>query len=198
MTEYHKLCHMRGITPLQAPYASNVSLSVIYIRTRMDCVPKNILLSVYYSIFSSHMTYGCQVWGQGDSQMIKRIKNLQNKAIKLIHFKSFDCETICQIYKIKKILKFQDHVHLSNNLFVYNYLNKNLPDAFVDSVNITHSQHNYQTRNTTKHLLNLPQVNTTKYGLNSIYNIQINKRLEWTYIKKSKYTKNTIKLHTKK
>ena len=117
-------------------------------------VPKNILLSVYYSIFSSHMTYGCQVWGQGDSQMIKRINNLQNKAIKLIHFKSFD--------------KFQDHVHLSNNLFVYNYLNKNLPDAFVDSVNITHSQHNYQTRNTTKHLLNLPQVNTTKYGLNSI------------------------------
>ena len=130
-------------------------------------VPKKSLLSVYYSIFSSRMTYGCQVWGQGDNQLIKRIKNLQNKAMKLIYFKSHDCET-SPIYKENKILKFQDQVHLSNSLFIYDYLNKKLPDAFANTVSLTQYRHSHQTRNTSKHILNLPQVNTTKYGLNSI------------------------------
>ena len=113
------------------------------------------------------MTYGCQVWRQGDIQLIKRINNLQNKAVPLIYFKSHDCQT-SPIYKENKILKFKDHVHLSNNLFIFEYLTNNLPEAFDNTLTLTNSQHNYETRNATKHLLNLPQVNTTKYGLNSI------------------------------
>ena len=124
------------------------------------CSQKNTSLCVLYiySIFSSHTTYGCQVWGQGDNQLIKRVKNLQNKAIKLIYFKSHDCEPI-PIYKENKILKFQDQVvHLSNNLFIYDYLNKKLPDAFANTFSLTQYRHSHQTRNTSKHILNLPQV----------------------------------------
>ena len=130
-------------------------------------VPQKILLSIYYSIFSSHMTYGCQVWSQEDNPLTKRIQNLQNKAIKLIFFKTHDCDT-SSIYKNNKVLKFSDQIQLTNILFIYDYLNKNLPDAFVNAFSLAHNRHNHQTRNTTKLILNLPQVNTTKYGLNSI------------------------------
>ena len=91
----------------------------------------------------------------------------QNKAIRLIYFQANDC-AISSIYKEQRILKFQDHVRLLNNIFVYNYLNTNLPETFADTFSLTSSQHNHQTRNATKQMLNIPQVETTKYGLNSI------------------------------
>ena len=46
----------------------------------------NSLLSLYYSIFSSHMVYGCQVFGQTENKFVKKIQVLQNNALRLITF----------------------------------------------------------------------------------------------------------------
>ena len=39
-------------------------------------VPKQTILSVYYSIFYSHLTYACQVWALTSQRNIDIIKNL--------------------------------------------------------------------------------------------------------------------------
>ena len=52
-------------------------------------VPYDTLHSIYYGIFSSSLTYGSQIWGQFQNKHIKRLAQLQNKAIRIINFASY-------------------------------------------------------------------------------------------------------------
>ena len=45
---------------------------------------KDILLSVYYGIFHSHLTYMCLVWGQAKFSL-NRITLLQKRPIRILH-----------------------------------------------------------------------------------------------------------------
>ena len=64
--------------------------------------------SIYFAIFSSHMTYGCQVWVQ-NTVHTRQISNLQDKAMRIINFKPHD--TDCNpLYKENEILKLQDFI----------------------------------------------------------------------------------------
>ena len=66
-------------------------------------VQYNTLISIYYPIFSSHMTYGCQIWGQKGNANINKISILQNRMLKQIHFKPND-ETVNPLYHKSNIL----------------------------------------------------------------------------------------------
>ena len=52
-------------------------------------VPTSELRSIYYAIFSSHMTYGSQVWGQAITTHTEKIFKLQNRALRIIDFPDF-------------------------------------------------------------------------------------------------------------
>ena len=128
-------------------------------------VPLKTLISIYYSIFSSNLTYASQVWGQSLTQKIKRIKNLQNKAIRIINFAGFR-DRVEPLYHQLKILKFMDIIKCSNLLIVHDSLNHKLPvnlnNLFIFRKNI----HNYNTRSS--NMLSFPNANTTIYGIKSI------------------------------
>ena len=47
--------------------------------------PKHLLRTIYFCIFNSHICT-CQVWGQEQNQ-IKKISELQDKALRIINFK---------------------------------------------------------------------------------------------------------------
>ena len=47
----------------------------------------NTLISTYYSLFHSHIIYGCQIWAQGKTIKTEKIQKLQNKLLRIIHFK---------------------------------------------------------------------------------------------------------------
>ena len=49
-------------------------------------VSEDKLISIYFAIFSSHMTYGCQVWGQNHSSKNRKRPPLRmnSKALRLI------------------------------------------------------------------------------------------------------------------
>ena len=53
-------------------------------------VPKDELKLIYYAIFSSHMVYGCQIWGQGRGSHFENIFKLQNRALHIINFEDFN------------------------------------------------------------------------------------------------------------
>ena len=42
-------------------------------------VPQEELRSIYFSIFSSHMTYGCQIWGKSRSTYVNKISNCRTE-----------------------------------------------------------------------------------------------------------------------
>ena len=67
-----------------------------------------------------------------------------------------------------KILSFDEIVNLQNCLLVLNVLKKEVPEALQELLKNTANQHYYNTRGAYRNKLNLPQVRTTHYGLQSI------------------------------
>ena len=52
-------------------------------------VTRDTLRSIYFGIFSSILTYGCQIWGQIKNKHFIRLVTLQNRAIKIMNFVNF-------------------------------------------------------------------------------------------------------------
>ena len=82
--------------------------------------PKHLLKTIYFSIFNSHMINTCQVWGQKENQ-IKKISELQDKALRIINFKPIN-HPVLELYKNNKIVKLQDYIKLLNCMFVKDVL----------------------------------------------------------------------------
>ena len=55
--------------------------------------------TLYHSIFSSHMIYGCLSWFTVENQYTKKIKVLQNNALRLITFAESFKDHITPTYK---------------------------------------------------------------------------------------------------
>ena len=49
------------------------------------------LKSTYFSLFNSHLIYGCKIWVQEHTNEFKKLGKLQEKAIKIIKFSSQQC-----------------------------------------------------------------------------------------------------------
>ena len=52
-------------------------------------VTKDELNSIYYALFSSHLTFGVQIWGQQQSRQTEAAYRLQKRALRIMNFK--DC-----------------------------------------------------------------------------------------------------------
>ena len=61
-------------------------------------VDANTLRSVYFGIFSSIMSYASQIWGQITNKHVNRILRLQDSAIRIINFATYN-ESRGQLYK---------------------------------------------------------------------------------------------------
>ena len=85
-------------------------------------VNPTLLRTKYYPILEPHLRYGCQLWGQAQTQVLQNIEKIQNKALRILNFKN-PWEPIEQIYKESKIFKLKDIVTISNLKFVYDQIN---------------------------------------------------------------------------
>ena len=89
---------------------SNVMLSKL-----RHFVNKDILLSVHYGIFYSHLAYLCLVWSQAKFSL-NRITLLQKRAIRILHSAAYRDHT-SPLFRRYKVLKFVDIVSLENCIF---------------------------------------------------------------------------------
>ena len=89
---------------------------------------KDHLLQIYYRQFYSHLTYGCQLWGQGQ---IDKTFTLQKKAIRLMTFSHYLAHTNT-LFKELQLLKLPNIISSSNILFTHSTLNNNSPKIFTN------------------------------------------------------------------
>ena len=61
-------------------------------------VSPNLLRTLYFAIFESHLSYGCQIWDRQKSQYITDIDDLHTKAIKITNFKESSIMTFLTFY----------------------------------------------------------------------------------------------------
>ena len=130
-------------------------------------VMKDILRSIYFGIFSSILTSGCQIWGQIKSNHFILLERLHNKAIKIINFASM-YDSVTPLYKVSKISKLSDNIRLLNFLLVFDDVNDKLPPALKNTFHLTANSHYYLTRGHVNLQVSLPSVRTIVYGLKSI------------------------------
>ena len=127
-------------------------------------VSKDLLRTIYYALFDSHLRYGCQIWGQCQTQSLHNLEVLQNKALRILKFTGHR-ENSQPLYKISKIFKLKDLVRPYNLQLVQNHLNDFLPENFLNYFTKTTNLHEHDTRGIR---LNVPIANTTCCGSNSI------------------------------
>ena len=92
-------------------------------------MPTEELLSIYHAIFSSHLVYGCQIWGQNINIFTKKVFKLQNRAMRILSFADFyaNADPLCKMFKI---LKLNGIIALQNSIFVQDFFNNKLPICF--------------------------------------------------------------------
>ena len=122
---------------------------------------------LYYAIFSSHLTYGCQIWAQKLNVFNRKIFTSQNKAVRLITFSHFRASAK-PIYGQLEMLKLDDYVFLQNCLFVYDALTNNSPGCFSNYFTFSQDVHNLGTRGAVYNSVFVKHSSTFKYGIQSI------------------------------
>ena len=90
-------------------------------------VPRDICIPVCYSLFYTHLIYGCLVWSYSRKSNIDRLIKLQNRCIRVIDFSDFDSHTNPQ-YSELKLIKVNDIFSLSKLLFMFDFIKENIPE----------------------------------------------------------------------
>ena len=159
--------------------------------------PKKLLLQIYYGQFYSHLTYGCQLWGQNENR-INQTSVLQRKAVRLMTFSHYQAHTN-PLFNTLKVLKLTDIVKLNNILFTHNTINNKSPKIFNNLFTFKQSTHQHFSTNNInsaysipKRSLDIPTYNTTS-GKTSIKYICT---IAWNNVLKELSIKHPDKYHS--
>ena len=114
-----------------------------------DFVNANILKSIYYALFESHINYVyinyvCFIWGQNIST-ITRLYILQKNALRIINFRECNAHS-SPLFHFSKIIKIAKKVKIENCLFINKYTNNKLSSIFTSWFPFSSMSHNYQTK----------------------------------------------------
>ena len=117
-------------------------------------LPKFLLKTIYYSLFNSHLIYGCEVWGQNQNNvLVHRLQKLQEKAVCLINFET-NTNVVDRLLKDSNILKLTDFIEYKYALFIRN----SLIIIFNEFYTLFNQNHVYKTRESTSQMLIVPQL----------------------------------------
>ena len=88
-----------------------------------------LLKTIDYSLFNTHLMYGCKVWGQYQGTAFKKSETLLKNAIRIMKFLRNNAPVSKEI-NILRILKLKDYITLQNILFVFVCLEKEIMKSF--------------------------------------------------------------------
>ena len=160
-------------------------------------LPKPLLNQIYYGQFYSHLTYGCQLWGQNEHKISQTII-LQKKAIRLLSFSHYQA-TSSPLFKSKKLVKLTDIIKSNNILFTHNTLNNKSPHIFKDYFKLKEVRHHHQTINNLNSTFSIPagSLNVPTFRTNAgKFSIQNICATTWNDTLKELSMKNTQKYNT--
>ena len=83
----------------------NKSVGMIY--KMKNLCPQRVLLSLYYSLIYTHLSYGICVWGTAEDIYLEKIRVSQNKALRAITGSKFTAPTDT-LYEGLNVSKFDD------------------------------------------------------------------------------------------
>ena len=129
--------------------------------------PIHILKNLYYSIIYSYIIYGIEVWGCSNKTQLNRLKNLLNKAVKLLGYSgSADIED----FKNLQIMQFHQIYERFVLCRLFNYLCLGNNQYFYERFTQYNSNHAFNTRFNLSNNFNVPSIHSSKLFYNFHYN----------------------------
>ena len=108
-------------------------------------LPSDILITVYFSLFDTHLRYAYQVWGQGSSEILVMVERAQNKALRIKNFKE-ERHPSQPLLIEAKISNLTNIITLNNCMLVFDHLNSSLPTIFDGLLRPFKAQHSHNTK----------------------------------------------------
>ncbi len=109
----------------------NRAVGIIY-KIRSECTQK-VLLSLYYILFQSHLSYGLSIWGKSNDCVLSKLCLLQKKIVRAIAFADFKAHS-APILKNLGILKIKDLFKYKTISLMYDFDHNNLPKIFIGTI----------------------------------------------------------------
>ena len=117
---------------------------ILYKMKKTNC-PKNILVSLYYSLFHSHLNYGICTYGLANDEYTSRIFLLQKRAIRLISNAPFNAHT-APLFSDLSILPFEKCVEYQLSVLMWDFDHDKLPAVFSKYFDRAQKKHEHNTR----------------------------------------------------
>ena len=131
------------------------------------------LLTIYYSLIFSQISYAIEVWGSAGESQLNRVLLLQKRVVRLILYKDkrqsdYSLPSSEPLFKHLKIMTIHNIFKLRILNFVFKSLTKQCPTQFHTWFLQSSRIHNHNTRSSDNNNLFIPQIRTTFYGKKSI------------------------------
>ena len=134
-----------------------VSRSIGVLNRVKNIMPRDVLVSLYYALIHSHITYCNIIWGGATQTVLNKLVSLQKRAIRLISGSQFLAHT-SPLFSSLGILKINDIHKTQVLLFMYKYKHGLLPTSCSGFV-----QYNYNSAGCS--LRNINEFSMPKYRL---------------------------------
>ena len=182
--------HLRSLS-------SKLARAVGFLSKLRHCLNYKTLLSVYYALFDSHINYCIQCLGHVNITSLEKIEKLQNKAMRIIHFKT-QRDSVKPLYIRSRILPIRKQLQMINCLFAFDFINDNTPPYFNDFFRLANENRRHNTRSSSLKF-EIQKTRTVRYGT---YNIANSITKDWNNIHPNlsipdlrKVSRSTFKKH---
>ena len=128
---------------------SQISRTIGVLCRLKNTLPKTILLTLYKSLVLPDISYGVVAWGSTDNGYIKRMFQLQKRALRIITNSKYNSHT-SPLFKSLNLLTLSDIYQLECSKIYAKFCRNELPTYLNDQLQDTNrTTHIYPTRNTT-------------------------------------------------
>ncbi len=142
----------------------NRAVGLIY-KIRSDC-NQNVLLSLYCTLFHSHLTYGLSVWGKSNDGYLSKLYLLQKKILRAITFSDYNAHT-APIFKNLNVLKMQDLFNYKTLSLMWDFDHDKLPRSLAMLFTRREEIHDRNLRDKNKNKIYTAHLFKNKHGYDS-------------------------------
>ena len=120
------------------------AVGILYKMRSLNC-SKPVLLSLYYSLFHSHLCYGICLYGLAEPQYISKIILIQKRAIRILSKSPFNAHTE-PLFKKLRILNFSKTLEFQFSVMMWQHDHGELPTCFNNFFKRVTDIHEHSTR----------------------------------------------------
>ena len=127
---------------------NNIAKNISVMNRVKHVLTSSALYSLYCTLVTHYINYGCEVWGNNYKTRIQSLFILHKRAIRICLNTNYKCHTKPLFYQLRSLNVF-DIIDLNSLVFMYKAFHNLLPTHLLSYFKKVNDSHNHNTRNNT-------------------------------------------------